>query len=135
MSTASAPVTTAPAIASVAYPPPLDPLSRRLLESAIPPAVPSDHGCGYFDPGCPWNICYACEYERDPAVYAETVRKSALVKLIVAYFRCVNAGATAMMYPVASLEGVIAFLDTPVDKRPSLVATVQKALDTLAAVT
>jgi hypothetical protein len=101
----------------LSLPPPLDACSRRVLTRQLPPEKPTDHGCGYFDDGCPWNICYACEYERDPAAYTERVRKSNLVQLVTAYFRNVRAGEAAQRYTADTLAAVIAELDTETDKR------------------
>jgi hypothetical protein len=110
-----------------------------LIDKTGVPSKPTDHGCGYFDDGCPWNICYACEYERNPAAYEEQIRKSNNVKLITGYFsqqpyRSVNAGATANGYKVDILDAVLAYLDTPIADRASvtLAADAKRALDTIA---
>ena len=97
----------------------MDKRTRRLLtNSAAPTEIPTDHGCGYFDDGCPWNICYACEYERDPASYNEKIRKSSLVQLVTGYFRNVRAGEVAKRYAAETLDAVIAELDTePANRR------------------
>jgi len=114
----------------------MDPATRHLLTDRNgPPAKPTQHGCAYFDDGCPWNICFACEYERDPDAYEEQIRKSNAVKLITGYFRNLNAGATANAYKAATLEAVLAYLDTAVADRAaiSLAPEVQRALDAIAA--
>lgn len=108
----------AAAIQPQPLPLPLDKRTRRLLtNSSAPTEVPTDHGCGYFD-GAPWDICYACEYERDPAGYNESIRKSSLVQLITGYFRNVRAGEVAKRYSAETLDAVIAELDTePANRR------------------
>ena len=111
---------------------------RMLIDSGThhqPPAKPTQHGCAYFDDGCPWNICYACEYERDPAAYQSQIRKSTAVKIITGYFRCLNAGATAHAYSADILDAVLAYLDTPVADRAAATLTpeAKRALDAIAA--
>lgn len=77
---------------------------------------PTFHGCGYFD-GAPWDICYACEYEKDPSNYERKMRHSDLVQLISAYFRDVRKGSLANGWSNETLEDVVAFLDTPREHR------------------
>jgi len=98
-------------------PPPLDARGRRILATEVPPEKPSGHGCGYFDDGCPWNICYACEYERDPATYNERVRGSPLVTVIRIYFNNMRAGEAMHGVSVETLDAVIAELNKPVAER------------------
>ena len=106
--------------------------TRALLcDSVEYPAKPTSHGCGYFDPGCPWNICYACEYERDPIGYEEQLRKLTNAILIAGYFE--NTNAVASRYSVAIQDAILAYLDTPIADRPAaLPADVKKALDAMA---
>jgi hypothetical protein len=108
--------------------------TRALLcDSVEYPSKPTDHGCGYFDPGCPWNICYACEYERDPIGYEEQFRKLTNMILIAGYFKNTNAAAVANQYSAAIQDAILAYLDTPIADRPAaLPADVKKALDAVA---
>ena len=77
---------------------------------------PTGHGCGYFD-GAPWDICYACEYEKDPASYERKIRHSNLVMLISAYFKSTAIGERAKGWSNETLEAIVAYLDTPVAER------------------
>jgi hypothetical protein len=102
---AAATATTAPVPAIKRLPDPLDKRTRQLLARAQPPEKPDMHGCVYDD-GCPWAICYACEYERSPARYQERIRRSVNIEMISAYFRNVSAGAAAGAWPsTAGLGG------------------------------
>ncbi len=96
-----------------------EPLSARELKIAglrsQPPEKPDMHGCGYFD-GAPWDICYACEYERDPANYQAKIRRSNNIEFITATFHNVSAGQTAASWPSRSddlLTAIVAELRKP----------------------
>ena len=106
--------------------------TRALLcDSVEYPSKPTSHGCGYFDPGCHWNTCYACEYERDPIGYEEQLRRLTNAILIAGYFK--NTSAEASRYSVAIQDAILAYLDTPIADRPAaLPADVKKALDAVA---
>lgn len=114
--TAALGAATVPAIKRL--PDPLDKRTRQLLVRAQPPEKPDMHGCAYDD-GCPWAICYACEYERSPARYQERIRRSVNIEMISAYFRNVSAGQAAGSWGRADdlLCEIVAQLDTPRDKR------------------
>jgi hypothetical protein len=93
-------------------PDPMTAATRRLvLGSHTPPEKPTEHGCGYFD-GAPWDICFACEYEKNPSSYQREVRHSELVQLISAYFRDARAGERIKGWDNETLESMVAFLDT-----------------------
>jgi hypothetical protein len=87
-------------------------LRRSILGIYEKEPKPTFHGCGYFD-GAPWDICYACEYERDPAGYYDRTRRSNLVMLISAYFRDTRKGERAKGWSLDTLEDIVAYLDTP----------------------
>jgi hypothetical protein len=89
----------------------------RIMGSYKAPEKPTDHGCGYFD-GAPWDICYACEYEKNPSAYEQKLRNSELVMLISAYFRNTRAGERVKGYSNETLESIVAFLNTPRAERP-----------------
>ncbi len=97
-----------------------DPMSSqmrgRILEAASAAEVPTDHGCGYFE-GAPWDLCHACEYEKDPSSFHSRVRKSQLIELVSAYFRDVRKGELVRGWNNAILERVVSELDTPRDAR------------------
>ncbi len=99
----------------------MDPETLALISIADKPkrspSKPTAHGCAYFDPGCPWNICFACEYEKDPEAYENQIRKAELTAIITAYWRDVNRGAFAHSLDVVVLEGVVEELSKPRDKR------------------
>ena len=98
-------------------PGPMDDMTRRrILRGSNAPAKPDMHGCGYFD-GAPWDICYACEYEKDPSNYERKMRHSDLVQLISAYFRDAQKGSLIKGWSNETLEDVVAFLDTPREHR------------------
>lgn len=82
---------------------------------------PTSHGCGYFD-GAPWDICYACEYEKDPSNYERKMRHSDLVQLISAYFRSTSKGDIANRWSNEALEAIVYYLDTPVEERGEMPA-------------
>ncbi len=112
---AASTATTAPAPAIKRLPDPLDKRTRQLLVRAQPPEKPDMHGCAYDD-GCPWAICYACEYERSPARYQERIRRSVNIEMISAYFRNVSAGQAAGSWGGDSdwlLGEIVAELDKP----------------------
>jgi hypothetical protein len=99
-------------------PDPMEPsLRKRLLGGATAPEKPDMHGCAYFDDGCPWNICYACEYEKDPEAYEQKILHSNLIKLISAYWRSPAVGERARHWETYVLEDVVAELDRPKDQR------------------
>ena len=109
---ASAPVAAAPRL-----PAPMTAVLRRsILGIYEKEPKPTFHGCGYFD-GAPWDICYACEYEKDPSNYERKMRHSDLVQLISAYFRDAQKGSLIKGWSNETLEDVVAFLDTPREHR------------------
>jgi hypothetical protein len=94
-------------------PDPMTAETRRIvLGGHKAPEKPDFHGCAYFD-GAPWDICYACEYERNPAAYQRSVRHSELVQLISAYWRSPQKGEAVKRWSNETLERVVRFLDTP----------------------
>jgi hypothetical protein len=98
-------------------PEPMSAADRKLLGNFPAPEKPTDHGCAYFD-GAPWDICYACEYERNPGAYYRKIRHSELVQLITAYWRSPAVGARAKGLSNETLEAIVAYLDTPKEARP-----------------
>jgi hypothetical protein len=97
-------------------PEPLSARELKLIARSVAPEKPDMHGCGYFD-GAPWDICYACEYERDPATYQAKIQRSANVEKISAYFHNVTAGAQTAGWSSDTIATVVAELDNPRDKR------------------
>lgn len=97
-------------------PEPLSARELKLIARGAAPEKPDMHGCGYFD-GAPWDICYACEYERDPATYQAKIQRSANVEKISAYFHNVTAGAQTAGWSSDTIATVVAELDKPRDKR------------------
>ena len=97
-------------------PNPLDARTRVIIARSAAPEKPDMHGCGYFD-GAPWDICYACEYERSPATYQAKIQCSANVEKISAYFHNVTAGAQTAGWSSDTIATVVAELDKPRDKR------------------
>lgn len=94
-------------------PEPMSAATRESLLAAAPRAgVPDLHGCAYFE-GAPWDICYACEYERYPAAYDRKIRHSELIQIISAYWRSPIVGERAKGWVNETLETIVAFLDTP----------------------
>jgi hypothetical protein len=93
-----------------------DPMSARtrhiVLGGHKAPEKPDFHGCAYFE-GAPWEICYACEYERDSSAYKRSIRHSELVQLISAYCRDTRKGEAAKRWSNEALERIVSFLDTP----------------------
>ncbi len=86
---------------------------KKELGSFKTPPKPDFHACGYFD-GAPWDICYACEYERNPAHFEREVRHSQLVRLICATFHCAKKGnKISSGYSNEVLEAVLAELNKP----------------------
>jgi hypothetical protein len=94
-----------------------DMIRKRIRVGVIAPEAPTEHGCAYADSDCPWSICYACEYERDPAAYQTRVRHSELVEQISAYWRSPRHGEKAKGWSTSTLEDVVHFLDTPREER------------------
>jgi hypothetical protein len=87
-----------------------DPLDARIREELAfaAPEKPTDHGCAYFDDGCPWNICFACEFKRDPVGYQSRVRRSTNIEIITATFKNVKAGHAVAGWPhdlIATIAG------------------------------
>ncbi len=100
-------------------PEPMDAALRgRLLGSMPKPEAPTEHGCAYADDGCPWNICYACEYERDPSAYYDKIRHSELIQLITAYWKSPTVGNRAKGWSTDTLEAIVGFLNQPRAERP-----------------
>lgn len=79
-------------------PEPLSAADLKLLVRGAAPEKPTMHGCAYDD-GCPWAICYACEYERNPAGYQARIQRSTNIELISATFHDTRAGAVAAAWP------------------------------------
>lgn len=75
-------------------PEPLDARVFKHLARNTPPEKPTSHGCAYFD-GAPWDICYACEYERSPATYQAKIQRSNNIEYISAAFRDTRVGQVA----------------------------------------
>lgn len=98
-------------------PGPMSASTKKRLLGFQSPEVPTGHGCAYADPGCPWSICYACEYEKDPATYKQSIRHTNLVMLISAYFNSTAIGQRAKDWSNEALEAIVAYLDTPVAER------------------
>lgn len=95
-------------------PDPMDAATRaRVLGRMRAPEKPDMHGCQYADPGCPWSICYACEYEKNPATYERSIRHSQLIQLISAYWRSPAVGELAKHWDNEFLEDIVAELDRP----------------------
>jgi hypothetical protein len=98
-----------------------DPLSARDLKLvqggwADTPEKPTDHGCGYFD-GAPWDTCYACEYEKDPAGYASRIRHSQLVQMISAQYHDTRVGERVKRWDIWILQQVVDEIQTPRERR------------------
>jgi hypothetical protein len=100
-------------------PEPMSAATKKRLLGAQPPEKPDFHGCAYAD-GAPWDICYACEYERSPGRYYERIRHSNLIMLISAYFKSPAIGERAKGWSNEALEAIVAYLDTPVAERVHL---------------
>jgi hypothetical protein len=95
-------------------PDPMDAATRaRVLGRMRAPEKPDMHGCQYADPGCPWSICYACEYEKNPATYERSIRHSQLIQLISAYWHSPAVGELAKHWDNEFLEDIVAELDRP----------------------
>ena len=82
-------------------PEPLDARVLKHLARNTPPEKPTSHGCAYFD-GAPWDICYACEYERSPATYQAKIQRSTNIEYISAAFRDTRVGQVAAAWPSRS---------------------------------
>ena len=103
----------APVAAPFRLPSPLTAITRvGILGIYEKEPKPTSHGCGYFE-GAPWDVCYACEYEKDPANYARKMRHGDLIQLIGASFRDVRKGNLADSWSNETMESVMNFLDTP----------------------
>jgi hypothetical protein len=106
-----------PAVVVKPLPEPMSAATKKLvLGGFTAPQKPTDHGCAYFD-GAPWDICYACEYEKNPSSYYNKVRKSELVMLLSAYFKDARIGEQFKDWHLETLEEIYAYLDTPVAER------------------
>jgi hypothetical protein len=109
----SAPVPKTPVKTVPKLPSPLTALTRvGILGIYEKEPKPTSHGCGFFE-GAPWDMCYACEYEKDPANYARKMRHADLIQLIGASFRDVRKGNLADSWSNETMESVMYFLDTP----------------------
>lgn len=96
-------------------PEPLSAADRKLLARRAAPEKPTMHGCA-DDDGCPWAICYACEYERDPAGYQARIQRSTNIELISATFHDTRAGAVAAAWPSSCTDliaSIVAELQKP----------------------
>lgn len=104
----------APLTATKPLPDPMDAAAREwLLGRMQTPEKPEMHGCAYADSDCPWSICYACEYEKNPAQYQRSIRHSQLIQIISAYWRSPAVGEKAKRWDNELLEDVVAELDRP----------------------
>ncbi len=95
----------------MSLPDPLDARVRAVLNRSQAPLEPASHGCGYFDSGCNWNVCFACESERDPVAYKATTARFNNIEIISAYF-------STTVYKTAEwsndlIAAVVHELDTP----------------------
>jgi hypothetical protein len=95
----------------MSLPAPLDARVRAVLSRSQPPLEPTSHGCGYFDSGCYWNVCFACESERDPVAYKAKTARSNNIEIISAYF-CTTVYKTAE-WSNDLIAAVVHELDTP----------------------
>jgi hypothetical protein len=88
-------------------------MRARILGRMQAPEKPEMHGCAYADSDCPWSICYACEYEKNPEQYERSIRHSQLVQIISAYWRSPAVGEKAKRWDNELLEDVVAEMDRP----------------------
>jgi hypothetical protein len=94
-----------------------DPLSARDLKIlkqgwGSEPEKPTEHGCAYFD-GAPWDTCFACEYEKDPAGYASRIRHSQLVQTICAQYHDTRVGERVKRWDIWILQQVVDEIQNP----------------------